>query len=68
MQVALKCADVGHLALPKEQHMYWVDQLQEEFFLQGQCLLDEGPALADMLANNTTCHCGLQLSLTLIRL
>ena len=34
-QVALKCADVGHLALPTRVHKVWVDRLQQEFFLQG---------------------------------
>ena len=35
VQVALKCADVGHLALPTRTHKLWVERLQEEFFLQG---------------------------------
>lgn len=34
-QVALKCADVGHLALPEQQHRMWVERLQEELYLQG---------------------------------
>lgn len=35
MQVALKCADVGHLAAPWEVHHRWVSGLEEEFFRQG---------------------------------
>ncbi len=34
MQVALKCADVGHLAAPWEVHHRWVSGLEEEFFRQ----------------------------------
>ena len=34
-QCALKCADLGHLALPEELHRDWVSRLEEEFFLQG---------------------------------
>lgn len=35
LQIALKCADVGHLTLSPEAHSVWVDLLQTEFFLQG---------------------------------
>jgi hypothetical protein len=31
----LKCADVGHMAQPFEKHRYWVSQLTEEFYQQG---------------------------------
>lgn len=34
-QVALKCADLGHLASPRTVHKKWVRRLEEEFFLQG---------------------------------
>ncbi|KAK9831575.1 hypothetical protein WJX74_000880 [Apatococcus lobatus] len=34
-QVALKCADIGHLSCPLALHQRWTDQLREEFFLQG---------------------------------
>ncbi|KAK9831722.1 hypothetical protein WJX74_007234 [Apatococcus lobatus] len=34
-QVALKCADVGHLSCPLALHQRWTVQLREEFFLQG---------------------------------
>ncbi len=35
VQVALKCADVGHLSAPWEVHEQWVRGLEEEFFRQG---------------------------------
>ncbi len=34
-QVALKCADLGHLASPRVVHKKWVQYLEEEFFRQG---------------------------------
>lgn len=34
VQVALKCADVGHLAAPWDVHLRWVSGLEEEFFRQ----------------------------------
>jgi len=35
LQVALKCADMGHLALSWSSHMQWVRRLETEFFSQG---------------------------------
>ncbi|KAL6760116.1 3',5'-cyclic-nucleotide phosphodiesterase [Haematococcus lacustris] len=35
LQVALKCADLGHLASPRAVHKKWVCYLEEEFFRQG---------------------------------
>jgi len=35
LQLALKCADLGHLSLPWSSHMRWVQRLEEEFFTQG---------------------------------
>lgn len=35
LQVALKCADLGHLASPRVVHRKWVSYLEEEFFRQG---------------------------------
>ncbi|KAK9804098.1 hypothetical protein WJX73_007221 [Symbiochloris irregularis] len=35
IQVALKCADLGHVTLPWTQHRDWVQRLQLEFFEQG---------------------------------
>ena len=34
LQVALKCADIGHLAATPEVHKRWALLLEEEFFLQ----------------------------------
>eukprot|EP00798_Chlamydomonas_sp_ICE-L_P003974 gene3974-14053_t len=34
-KVALKCADLGHLASPKILHLKWVHLLEEEMFRQG---------------------------------
>lgn len=35
LKVALKCADLGHLALPWITHLRWVHRLEREFFEQG---------------------------------
>jgi len=35
LKVALKCADLGHLALGWGSHMQWVQRLESEFFIQG---------------------------------
>jgi len=35
LQVALKCADLGHLALGWDLHCLWVRRLETEFFAQG---------------------------------
>jgi hypothetical protein len=35
LQLVLKAADLGHLALPWGQHLGWVELLEEEFFQQG---------------------------------
>ena len=34
VQVALKCADIGHLAASPGVHKRWALLLEEEFFLQ----------------------------------
>jgi len=35
LQMGLKCADMGHLALGWSLHMQWVRRLEAEFFTQG---------------------------------
>eukprot|EP00195_Chlamydomonas_chlamydogama_P016231 CAMPEP_0202895694 /NCGR_PEP_ID=MMETSP1392-20130828/4846_1 /ASSEMBLY_ACC=CAM_ASM_000868 /TAXON_ID=225041 /ORGANISM="Chlamydomonas chlamydogama, Strain SAG 11-48b" /LENGTH=1234 /DNA_ID=CAMNT_0049580803 /DNA_START=259 /DNA_END=3963 /DNA_ORIENTATION=- len=35
LQMALKCADIGHISSPLHVHIRWVGCLEEEFFLQG---------------------------------
>ena len=34
MQMVLKCADIGHLAVDPVTHKRWAFQLEEEFFKQ----------------------------------
>jgi len=34
-QFALKVADIGHCMLPRDQHKFWVGNLETEFFKQG---------------------------------
>lgn len=35
LQIALKCADIGHLAVSWDLHIRWVKRLEQEFFAQG---------------------------------
>jgi cAMP-specific phosphodiesterase 4/calcium/calmodulin-dependent 3',5'-cyclic nucleotide phosphodiesterase len=35
LQMAMKCADLGHLALGYDVHRKWVERLEQEFFAQG---------------------------------
>ena len=35
LQIALKCADLGHLAFSWDLHRLWVARLEEEFFQRG---------------------------------
>eukprot|EP00428_Durinskia_dybowskii_P012238 CAMPEP_0170223444 /NCGR_PEP_ID=MMETSP0116_2-20130129/11422_1 /TAXON_ID=400756 /ORGANISM="Durinskia baltica, Strain CSIRO CS-38" /LENGTH=662 /DNA_ID=CAMNT_0010474147 /DNA_START=14 /DNA_END=1998 /DNA_ORIENTATION=+ len=35
LQMAIKCSDLGHLALSWESHVRWVARLEDEFFAQG---------------------------------
>ena len=35
MQMAMKCADLGHLASAESVHLQWVTLLEEEMFRQG---------------------------------
>mmetsp|Transcript_3663 Transcript_3663/g.4912 ORF Transcript_3663/g.4912 Transcript_3663/m.4912 type:complete len:123 (-) Transcript_3663:37-405(-) len=35
MKMALKCADIGHITLPPDVHLLWVQSLQAEFYKQG---------------------------------
>mmetsp|Transcript_29049 Transcript_29049/g.34258 ORF Transcript_29049/g.34258 Transcript_29049/m.34258 type:complete len:709 (+) Transcript_29049:149-2275(+) len=35
LQMTLKSADLGHLALPWDSHVNWVERLENEFFAQG---------------------------------
>jgi len=35
LKIAIKCADLGHLALGWDKHLRWVHRLEAEFFQQG---------------------------------
>jgi putative methionine-R-sulfoxide reductase with GAF domain len=35
LKMALKSADLGHLALSWDSHLHWVESLESEFYLQG---------------------------------
>lgn len=35
LQMALKCADIGHVTASLPVHLRWVSGLEEEFFKQG---------------------------------
>ena len=35
LKMAIKCSDLAHLTLPKDQHVRWVSALLEEFHAQG---------------------------------
>eukprot|EP00899_Mesostigma_viride_P017142 jgi/Mesvir1/25429/Mv01709-RA.1 len=49
MQMALKCADIGHVAKSRERHLAWVDAIQEEFFQQGDMEAAEGLEVAPFM-------------------
>eukprot|EP00933_Yihiella_yeosuensis_P050357 TRINITY_DN48163_c0_g1_i1.p1 TRINITY_DN48163_c0_g1~~TRINITY_DN48163_c0_g1_i1.p1 ORF type:complete len:860 (-),score=158.36 TRINITY_DN48163_c0_g1_i1:388-2967(-) len=42
LQISMKCSDLGHLALPWDQHVQWVCRLEGEFFAQGDQELKHG--------------------------
>ena len=48
-QVALKCADLGHLSSPKAVHLRWVQALEEEFFLQGDNEKQNGLSVSPLM-------------------
>jgi hypothetical protein len=52
MQVAMKCADVGHLSLSWPAHLQWVRRLQEEFFSQGDVERDRGLPVSFLMDRN----------------
>lgn len=66
MQIALKAADIGHLALPRALHCTWVERLQNEFFAQGDREREAGMSISPLMDRNksgtvassqvTTCH------------
>ena len=54
LQLALKCADLGHVAASEISHRRWVSQLESEFFLQGDLEkaqhLSESPLMQERAA------------------
>ena len=42
LQAAMKCADLWHLTLKWEDHLQWVQRLEQEFFNQSDREKDEG--------------------------
>lgn len=52
LQVALKAADIGHLALPIDLHRQWVGRLQDEFFLLGDRERELGLAISPLMDRN----------------
>jgi cAMP-specific phosphodiesterase 4 len=49
MQVALKVADIGHCALPWDQHLLWLGRLEEEMFKQGDAEKDAGMPVSPLM-------------------
>jgi hypothetical protein len=49
LQMAIKCADLGHLALSWDVHMQWVSRLEEEFFAQGDREKANGHAVSFLM-------------------
>ena len=54
LQIALKCADLGHLAAPQAVHTRWVDLLAEEFFQQGDKERKNGMKISPLMDRNVT--------------
>ncbi|KAK9822894.1 hypothetical protein WJX74_001716 [Apatococcus lobatus] len=54
VQVALKCADLGHLAAPHQVHKRWVNDLTEEFFQQGDQERARGMKVSPLMDRNET--------------
>eukprot|EP00931_Biecheleriopsis_adriatica_P023524 TRINITY_DN14841_c0_g1_i1.p1 TRINITY_DN14841_c0_g1~~TRINITY_DN14841_c0_g1_i1.p1 ORF type:complete len:747 (+),score=193.08 TRINITY_DN14841_c0_g1_i1:50-2290(+) len=52
LQMAMKCADLGHLALPWELHNVWVERLEIEFFAQGDREKDAGLPVSFLMDRN----------------
>mmetsp|Transcript_80252 Transcript_80252/g.227211 ORF Transcript_80252/g.227211 Transcript_80252/m.227211 type:complete len:757 (-) Transcript_80252:125-2395(-) len=52
LQMAMKCADLGHLTLSWEAHLQWVSRLQEEFFRQGDRERDLGLPISFLMDRN----------------
>ena len=49
LQMALKCADIGHWASDCPVHRKWVQSLEEEFFRQGDCEHEAGIPISPLM-------------------
>uniref|UniRef100_A0A7S2FUT2 PDEase domain-containing protein n=1 Tax=Alexandrium andersonii TaxID=327968 RepID=A0A7S2FUT2_9DINO len=49
LRVAMKCADLGHLALEWDTHVTWVRCLEVEFFKQGDLELERGLSVSFLM-------------------
>ena len=52
LQVALKCADLGHLTSSQDVHKQWVGLLQEEMFRQGDRERSLGQPVSPLMDRN----------------
>jgi len=52
LQTVMKCADLGHLALPWAIHLAWVRRLEAEFFAQGDREKDLGLPMSFLMDRN----------------
>ena len=53
-QMAMKCADLGHLASAKIVHLEWVQALEEEMFRQGDLEKQRGYAVSPLMDRTKT--------------
>ena len=51
-QMALKCADLGHLASEESVHRRWVAVLEEEMFCQGDLEREKGYPVSALMDRN----------------
>jgi hypothetical protein len=52
LQMAIKCADLGHLSSAWDLHVLWVSKLEEEFFAQGDKERQRGYAVSFLMDRN----------------
>lgn len=52
LQMALKCADLGHWACQRPVHRKWVQRLEEEFFRQGDKEGEAGLPISPLMDRN----------------
>lgn len=52
LQLALKAADIGHICFPLKHHLLWVQNLEEEFFCQGDIEKEMGMQVTPLFDRN----------------